>query len=264
MGNLEIHKEKHEFALCVESLSLLLQKKNSGNSVIFSDDTLFHRMVTVLRLQVGDTCVFFDRDVFIKALITTFVGKKQVHVTIQSIQPTIVLYPKITFLLPLLKRDDLESALYALTEVGVNTIQLISTQKSGAQWSQQRDNERIARIVIAAAEQSKNFAYPHVKAPISLQAALKEYNDGGDTTTKIFFDPEGRKIFDVMQVLHGAQPKHILLLVGPEGDLNLEEKKLVQVNNFTFCALTPTIMRATQAAAFAAGFVRSLLVSALL
>lgn len=257
MDDGRLYKEKHEFALCVESLSLLIQKKGSGNSVIFSDDKLFHRMATVLRLQIGDTCVFFDREVFITTTITAFVGKKQVHVTIQSVQPTVALYPNITFLLPLLKRDDLESALYSLVEVGVNTIQLVSTQKTGNQWSSDRDSERIQRILIAAAEQSKNFAYPQVKAPISLQAALKEYSG---TATKIFFDPKGKKIFDVMQTLHSAQPEQVLLLVGPEGDLNLEEKKMVQANNFIFCALTPTIMRAVQAAAFAAGFVRSLLV----
>ena len=80
---------------------------------------------------------------------------------------------------------------------------------------------------------------------------------------RILLMAQGRKIFDVMQTLHSAQPEHVLLLVGPEGDLNLEEKKMVQANNFIFCALTPTIMRAMQAAAFAASFVRSLLVSAL-
>ena len=261
MDDAGARKEKHEFALCVESLYLLVQKKGSGSSVIFSDDKLFHRIVTVLRLRIGDTCVFFDREIFIIATIMAFVGKKHIHVTIQSVQSTTALRPKVTFLLPLLKRDDLESALYGLTEVGINTIQLIFTQKTGNQWSQDRDSERIQRIVIAAAEQSKNFAYPHVKAPISLQAALKEYgDDDGDATAKIFFDPEGRKIFDVMGELHGKQPEHVLLLVGPEGDLNLEEKKMVQANNFIFCALTPTIMRAMQAAAFAAGFVRSLLV----
>jgi len=260
MDDVGAYKEKHEFALSVELLSLLIQKKGSGDSVIFSDDKLFHRIVTVLRLRIGDTCVFFDREIFITATIIAFVGKKQVHITIQSVQSTTALHPKITFLLPLLKRDDLESALYSLAEVGVNTIQLVSTQKTGNQWSRDRDNERIQRIIIAAAEQSKNFAYPHVKAPISLQAALKEYSDAA---AKIFFDPKGRKFFDVMQTLHSAQPEHVLLLVGPEGDLNLEEKKMVQTNNFIFCALTPTIMRATQAAAFAAGFVRSLLVSAL-
>ena len=255
------HKEKHEFALYIESLSLLVQKKGPGSVLVFSDEKLFHRMATVLRLCIDDSIVFFDREIFVKATITAFVSKKQIHVTIQSIQSTTVFHPEITFLLPVLKRDDLETALYALVEVGVNAIQLVFTRKTGNQWSGSRNSERIQRIIIAAAEQSKNFAYPQVKAPIPLEVALKDYS-GAQYTKKLFFDPAGKKFFDVIQTLHGDKPERVVLFVGPEGDLSLEEKKMVQAHNFIFCALTPTIMRAAQAAALAAGFVRSLLVSA--
>lgn len=253
------HKEKHEFALHIQSLSALVQKKGPGSTVIFSDEKLFHRMVTVLRLTINDSCVFFDRDLFIAATVAAFKGKKEVHVLIQSVQPTNLLYPKITFLLPMLKRDDYETALYALAEAGVTDIQLVFTKKTGNQWVSSRDSDRAQRILIAAAEQSKNFAYPQLRPPISLDVALKQ---NSEAAIKIFFDPQGKSFFDVMNVLHNNHPKDIVLLVGPEGDLSLEEKKMVRENNFIFCALTPTIMRAVQAAAVAACFVRSLLVSA--
>lgn len=254
-----VHKDTHEFAVYKESLSLLLQKQGPGSSVIFSDEKLFHRMVTVLRLRVGDGCIFFDKERYIVAKIESFVGKKQIQVIVESVHPTTILRPNITFLLPMLKRDDYESALYALTEVGVSTIQLVFTQKTGNCWSKERDNDRAQRILIAAAEQSKNFAYPRLKAPISLEVALQEQRDVGGGV-KIFFDPQGSHFFDVMNRLHDDRPEHVVLLIGPEGDLTLEEKKMVRTNKFIFCALTPTIMRAVQAAALAAGFVRSLLV----
>ncbi|HLW72566.1 MAG TPA: RsmE family RNA methyltransferase [Candidatus Babeliales bacterium] len=258
-----VHAEKHEFALHVESLSLLIQEKDPGDSLIFSDEKLFHRMMTVLRLRIGDTCIFFDQKIYITAVLRAFVGKKEVHVEIQIVQLTTVLHPKITFLLPVLKRDDYESALYALAETGVNTIQLVFTHKTENQWSGSRDSERARRILIAAAEQSKNFAYPTLKTPVFLQEALKEYDESGDKTVKIFFDPMGSRFFDVAQTLYSKQPEHILLFVGPEGDLTIEEKKMVRTHNFIFCALTPTILRAVHAATLAAGSVRSLLVSVL-
>jgi 16S rRNA (uracil1498-N3)-methyltransferase len=254
MDNAALHKEEHEFALYVKSLSLLVQKKNPHDHIILSDDTLFHRIVTVLRLSIGDTCILFDQKIYVKASIANFTGKKHVTTTILLIEQTVILRPYITFLLPLLKRDDLEAALYTLTEVGVNTIQLISTSKAH-QLSWQRDSDRIQRIIISAAEQSKNFAYPNVKAPIALEIALQEYHD---VATKIFFDPQGKKLFNIMHLLHNTQSKDILLLIGPEGDLTREEKKIIQTNNFIFCALTPTILRAKQAAALSAGFIRSL------
>jgi 16S rRNA (uracil1498-N3)-methyltransferase len=257
MGDTATHKDKHEFALYKESLSLLIQYKVPGDSFSLSDETLFHRMMTVLRLKNGDQCILFDRDAYIIVIVDAFVGKKQVQVTINSIHSTVVLQPQITFLLPMLKREDYEAALYSLVEVGVNSIQLIFTQKTGNKWVGERDKERAQRIMIAAAEQSKNFAYPQLHEPISLQEALKKYSN---CESKLFFDPQGNSFFDIMHMLHSAQPSHILLLVGPEGDLTLEEKEIARKNKFVFCALTSTIMRAVQATGLAAGFIRSLLV----
>jgi 16S rRNA (uracil1498-N3)-methyltransferase len=250
-------KEKHEFALFIESLSSVLQEKKAGGTIIFSDEKLVHRIANVLRLSIGDHCILFDRSTQIVVQVAGL-EKKRVSMMVQSVRKTIILQPTITFLLPLLKRDDYESSLYALTEVGVNEIQLVFTQKTAHQWAGARDKERAERILIAAAEQSKNFSYPQLQEPISLETALKKY---ATASTKVFFDPEGKKMFDVMHMIHNSKVNNVVLLVGPEGDLNVEEKKIVQVNGFIFCALTPTIMRAVQAASLGAGFVRSLLVS---
>lgn len=256
MGKQKAYKDKHEFALWIESLSLLIQKKTVNDTIIITDDKLLHRMMHVLRLNIEDSCIFFDQEVYATVIIQAYIGKKQIQVLVSAIHSTIKLQPHVTFLLPLLKRDDYEAALYALTEVGVNAIQLIYTQKTGNQWSGDRDKDRAERILIAAAEQSKNFAYPTLYEPILLTQALKKYSN---VTNKLFFDPQGKHLFDVMKALRNDSPDHIVLLVGPEGDLDSEEKKLVLANNFIFCALTPTIMRAVQAAALSAGFVRSLL-----
>jgi RsmE family RNA methyltransferase len=249
-----IEKEKHEFALFVESLSLLIQGKSTGDTLIVVDEKLAHRIINVLRLKEEDVCVLFDRHIQASVIIAGL-GKKQIRVTIHSTQATITLQPTITFLFPLLKRDDYESALYALTEVGVNTIQLVFTQKTAHHWAGNRDSERAERILISAAEQSKNFSYPYIKDPIHLEVALQKYNQAD---LKVFFDPEGKNLFDVMHSVHDSNVKNIVLLVGPEGDLHIEEKKMVQEKGFLFCTLTPTVMRAVQAAALGAGFFRSL------
>jgi 16S rRNA (uracil1498-N3)-methyltransferase len=250
------NKERHEFALFVEALSLLVQHKKAGDYLLVSNETLVHRMINVLRLRLNDQCVLFDRNVQVFVVITEFIGKKQIQVKLQSIKNTLLLSPSLTFLLPVLKRDDYEAALYALTEVGVNRIQLVFTHKTSHQWSGNKDLERAQRIIIGAAEQSKNFAYPELKAPIMLEVALQQYRA---SSAKVFFDPEGMPFFEVMQQLHTNKSEDVLLLVGPEGDLHSEEKKIVQNEGFIFCSLTPTIMRAVQAATLGAGFVRSLL-----
>src|SRR4030095_5339008 len=250
-------KEKHEFALFVESLGLLIQTVGPGQIFIISDEQLVHRITIVLRLGINDNCVVFDRTLYASCIIVAFVGKKQIHMKIQSKQCTIAVRPAITFLLPLLKKDDYEGALYALVEIGVTTIQLVSTQKTAGTWSDDHSWDRAQRIIIAAAEQSKNYCFPVLKAPVALDVALRDMDT--NESVKIFFDPAGKQCFSVMQMLHGSQPHAIVLLIGPEGDLSVEEKEIVRKKNFIFCALTPTIVRAVQAAALGAGLVRSLL-----
>lgn len=253
------HTEKHEFALFVETLSLLIANIKIGTEFTISDEKLFHRMGTVLRLKVGDVCILFDQTLQVACAVHAFTGKKHIHFVLHKKTLNVQQHPHITFLLPMLKRDDYESALYALAELGVNRIQLVYTQKTSQQWAGQRDIDRAERILIAAAEQSKNFAYPELQSPISLDRALHEH---GSTEKRIFFDAAGTSFFSVMKILHENKPQRIVLLIGPEGDLSAEEKKMVEEKGFIFCALTPTIVRAVQAAALGAGFVRSLANSA--
>jgi 16S rRNA (uracil1498-N3)-methyltransferase len=248
-----VSQEKHEFAFYIPLLSSML---GSNKTLMISDETLVHRMMVVLRLSVGDNVIFFDRNTYINADIAAFMKKKQLSVVINSVHTTVALKPTIVFLLPMLKRDDWQTALYALTEMGVNDIQLIFTQKSLHQWSEDRDRERAERIIIAAAEQSKNFAYPQLHVPLFLEQALEKYDA---IKSKLFFDPHGDSLFTVMNALHVQQPEQLLLCVGPEGDLTAQEKKMVQDCGFMLCALTPTIMRAVQAVSCAAGCIRSLL-----
>ena len=247
-------KKKHEFALFVNSLSLLTQGKKPADELVLSDENIVHRIMHVLRLRIKDECILFDKHIKISAIITAFIGKKQISLTIQSIHETTILKPHITFLLPMLKRDDLQAALYGLAEIGVTVIQLVFTQKTEHSWNNKRDGERAERIMISAAEQSKNFVYPEIRHPIALDEALKQY---GATEIKIFFDPEGNNAFDVMQAMRNTKTCDIVLLIGPEGDLHQKEKELVKKEGFLFCALTPTVIRAFQAAILGAGFIRS-------
>lgn len=246
-------EQKHEFALFVAGLSFLVENIREGDELVITDETLYHRMVHVLRLSVDESCIFFDAVVHVYCIIGQYSGKKQIHGIISIKQNNTPLFPKITFLLPFLKRDDYETALYDLAAVGINTIQLITTQKTHSSSWTIKDEERAQRILISAAEQSKNFVFPELKAPVFLASAIK----GSSAHKKIFFDPQGQGIITILTAFSQEKDQEIVLLVGPEGDLTQEEKKLVQENYFILSALTPTILRAVQAASLGAGIVRS-------
>ena len=243
----------HEFAFFVPQLNIV----NAQQNYIIHDSELIHRMIQVLRLQVGDTCILFDSHMHTVATIQEIIKNKTINVRIIKSIPTSSLEPKITFLLPILKKEALEEAVYSLVEMGVNRIVLVTTAKTQRHWGGDKELQRLQRIYIAAAEQAKQFASVELIAPMQLKKALEQYVQ--NKKIALFFDAQGTILRDSFLFRKDSDKHEIIALIGPEGDLIEEEKQLVDKYGFVRIKLTPTILRASQAAALGAGIIRSLL-----
>lgn len=218
---------------------------NKVGTITITDKALVDRMSKVLRLQINQTCILFNRIIYASFVITQITAKT-ITGTIKDIHNTIALKPYITLLLPLLKRDALETAIYGAVEAGVSEIQLVFTQKVQRKWGGHKELERLQRIVVAAAEQSKWYQFPEVHEPLTLEAVLNKYQD-----KKLFFaDPEGTTIEKITS--------DCAILVGPEGDLTEQEKMVLQKYSVNFFKLTPTILRACQAAIISVALFRTI------
>ncbi len=246
--------EKHLFALHHADLSDEIAGARIGAEISIADSDLTHRIVSILRVEVGESLILFDRNMHAIVSLLSSVKNKLVKVTLQEKNKNSFYSPEIIFLLPVLKKESLETALYSLAEMGVTKIQLVHTQKSQQRW-EPREMERAQKIIIAAAEQSKNFGYPQLIAAKPLSAVIKQLSS---ESNKLFFDPAGSCLDKQLDQLK-ANSNSIILAIGPEGDLTGEEKELLKKADFSFTALTPTILRASQAAAVAAGIIRSYL-----
>lgn len=251
---------KHEFALHIKELSDTLAALNKGALFTIDDDVLCHRMSNVLRLQANDKVVLFDRFVNAHCCISAIQGKRRVVFELLFKENNCAVLPMITCALPLLKRDDFEEALSILAELGVNTIQLVITDKSVKSWGKDKELERLERILVAAAEQSKCFAMPQIKAPLLLEDFCAEYAD--KESVKIYFDAQGESLVSCMNkslaVSDQVKQQVFVLMVGPEGDLTSSEKERVRKAGFVFCKLTPTVLRAVHAVCVGVGAFRSL------
>lgn len=234
---------KHQFALYIPDIS------TGTNECI--DELLLHRIIHVIRLNVGEHCMVFNRDVHAQAKIIT-IDKKAIVFNVETLIPNQILKPPIHFFLPLLKRESLEQAVYGLTELGVTEIYLTRTEKSLKIISEKQFN-RLHKIIIAAAEQSKNFAFPTLKSPSELSDVVKQL-----PKQSIFFDPAGESFEKILNQLD-TNIGPIGLLIGPEGDLTSPEKELLKQHKVAFSRLTPTILRSFQAAIVGVGIIRSLI-----
>ena len=216
-----------------------------------TDKDLLHRLISVLRVQPNDHLLLFDATHHVTCTIIA-ITKKEVTVRVLERQHNTTVTPKIIWLLPLLEREDFEEALYVLTAMGATEIYPVITQKSRQNWGNEKERERAMRIMVAAAEQSKQFVLPTMQKTVTLQEATKTAG------TKLFFDAQGQPAYEVITQLQ-KEGGPFLCLVGPEGDLTEVEKELVRENNFIFCKLTPTILRASHAVTVGMGLLRSCL-----
>jgi len=246
--------DHHIFALYYPLLSERYGVVPVDSSFEFDDRELVHRMTRVLRLHTGKELVLFDRDKHMHVTIQA-TSEKKATLFVKEAKENHPLQPTINLGLPLLKRRDLEEAIYAATEVGMNSIHLIETDKCERACDKQALYERLERVSIAAAEQAKQFALPPIHTPVPLEVWLQR-----STGITIFFDPDGSALYEVAGTLRDQQPQTINLLVGPEGDLISKEKETLRAKEATFCSLTPTVLRAHQAIAVGCGAIRALLI----
>lgn len=248
--------DTHQFALYYEPVAVIVQERRQDIYHI-TDPEMVHRIVTILRLEKSDKIILFNTAYHVFATITGFEPKKSVTIEVNSVEHNKQQIPVINWVLPLLKRDAFESALYTLTEMGVQSIQPVLTQKTIRFFGGDREVSRCKKILIAAAEQSKQFVLPELQPIIPLDLWLLKSQ--APSAVKIFFDPLGCSLKEAMSIIEQHKPCEIIAAAGPEGDLTYEEKQRLTDQGFIFVALTKTVLRAEQAIAVGLGALRSLL-----
>jgi len=239
--------EKHEFALYYKGLSVDVVV---GNFLLIDDVELVRRVCSVLRLSVNDKCVLFSSSIRATCIISV-IQKKSFSCKVIMVAPVLALQPSITLMLPLLKREALENVVYNATAMGVGVIQLVSTEKT-AHWSGAKELDRLMRIAIAAAEQSKQFVLPLIIEPIILPMFLEKPLQ---CSIALHADVEGICFQKIISTF--SYKESFLLSVGPEGDLTALERDLLLKAGFTFVRLTPSILKSENAFNVLIGIVRS-------
>lgn len=252
-----MHKteDKHLFAVYVGGL-FTKQKPTANASITITDEDLVHRIIVVLRMQIGDELQLFDDSNHYLSCITDIKKTKALTIKINAVMQNAKPKLEINFVLPVLKKEALEETIYSLTEIGVTSIHLAITSKGQKQLTD-KEFMRLHKIKIAAAEQSKNFNVPHIAPPIALEKWCNGFNANG--MPALLFDPAGKSALELLSALKQKKTNKIFCTIGPEGGLTQTEIQMLSQYGFNLCKLTSTTLRALQAAAVGAGLLASLL-----
>ncbi|HBR70710.1 TPA: hypothetical protein DIC20_01345 [Candidatus Dependentiae bacterium] len=235
---------EHEFALYYPVLSKKLEEK----LLHIAEKELVHRISRILRLNLKDSLIFFDKTKHAQVIITS-IDKKEVVVEVTRVFDNESIQPELVIQLGLLKREALENTIEALTVFGVNKIQLFMSEKVSRKWGGQKEFERLERVMIAAAEQSKQFVLPQLEAPILFEKMIKQQH----LKRAIFCDPSGNSLIPLIC----KDLEDLVVLIGPEGDLTLPEKEILCQQGYDAYRLTKSILRSELAATLVAGIIRT-------
>jgi RsmE family RNA methyltransferase len=249
-------KTAHEFALSIHTDTTTRHaclQVHAPTPLLLRDTSLVHRLIQVLRVKQGDIIVLFDQEYHGRFRIEHCRDKREVEVTRLSLDKNQALTPTVHWALPLLEPQAWEEALMGLTVLGATTIQPLMTQKAFRTSFTARLLERQQRLMVAAAEQSKQFILPAMRSPMTVEQWL--VNLGSPT---IFFDVAGKEAHELITFIRSQNPLELTCMVGPAGDLTTQEKQRLLDHKVDFYRLTVPILRSQQAAFMGMGLIRCL------
>ena len=212
-------------------------KKESNNFILEEYD--IHHITKVMRLNVGDFIeVVYDSICYECEIVN--VSKNIMVKKIKEIQKLEKEFGEITLVIPVLKEFKMDLILQKATELGIDNIIPIRTERSVVKIDSKKEEKKLERwksIVKEASEQSKRLTIPNIS---NIKDIKDLKNIDGDKIICSTREPKNNlKIF--LQK-HNKCDK-MLLVVGPEGGFTLKEENAFIENGFIPVTLGKNIMR---------------------
>lgn len=206
-----------------------------GQAVELPSEVLRH-VRSVLRLDAGDECDLFDGHGCVAAgkLLEDF-RVSVVRVT-RAPEPTC----QLSLIQGLPKGEKLELVLQKGTELGVSRFLATQMTRSIGRLKPEREQKRQQRwekIIQEAARQSGQAYLPQLRIESSLEEALA----GVDAELKLLLWEESSQPLN--QLLPKEPPRHVAVIVGPEGGVTAEEALLAERAGYLPVSLGPRILR---------------------
>lgn len=211
---------------------------NTGNTIELTE-SVFHHWVRVLRAKEQEQAIFFNGKGGEYRVTLTEINKKNAFVSVDHFEPADRTPPfKVVLGQVMSKGDRMDYAIQKATELGVTTIQLLTSERCEMRLKYDRDQKKIDHwqsVAIAACEQCGMNIVPNVLAPISLTDWVKSAQL-----------PQSRFVLapnkDQENVVLNSQPD-LALLIGPEGGLSEAEIETANQNHFQSWCIGDRVLR---------------------
>lgn len=249
--------QKHLFSLYDKELSVTIQSVKFDEPFLLNEE-LTYRISQILRLHSGEKIILFDQNIHGEVeIILSKKGRNDIiHGKIKQLNKNNCLNPQIILYPALLKKPAFEEIYYVAAQMGATAIHPLLTKKVSREWGGAKEQQRLELIAVAAMEQAKQFIMPTMHAPQELTKIT--YEPTKPSVKKIYFEAGTKPCSILTQELIQQNYSKILVAFGPEGGFTPEDLAFLNNQGFEGYALTPTILRSTEAVTVGLGILRSL------
>ena len=210
---------------------------NTCNTIELTE-SVFHHWVRVLRAKVQEKAIFFNGKGGEYRVTLTEINKKNAFVSVDHFEAIDRTAPfKVILGQVMSKGDRMDYAIQKATELGVTTIQLLTSDRCEMRLKYDRDQKKLDHwqsVAVAACEQCGMNIVPKVLAPISIEEWIQT-----DLPISRFVMAPNK---DQKNVLLDAQPE-LALLIGPEGGLSESEIGLSNQHGFVNWCIGDRVLR---------------------
>ena len=210
---------------------------NTGNTIELTE-SVFHHWVRVLRAKVQEKAIFFNGKGGEYRVTLTEINKKNAFVSVDHFEAIDRTAPfKVILGQVMSKGDRMDYAIQKATELGVTTIQLLTSNRCEMRLKYDRDQKKLDHwqsVAVAACEQCGMNIVPKVLAPISIE----EWIQTDLPISRLVMAPNK----DQKNVLLDAQAE-LALLIGPEGGLSESEIGLSNQHGFVNWCIGDRVLR---------------------
>lgn len=211
-----------------------------SHSLVELDDKAAQHIVKVLRMKKGFKLQLFDGSGTYYPAELVQADKKQVTAqTGEGFCPDTE-SPLYTSLGLVISRGDrMDYAVQKASELGLNHLTPLFSERCEVKLNDERQLKRQQHwqhVAISASEQCGRATVPDIAEPMALNDWLQVQTE--DSLKLVLHHRDTQNLSDI-----AAPPKHVCLLIGPEGGLTEVEINMAKEASFLPCTLGPRVFR---------------------
>ena len=231
-------------------LTVIAEKENideNNGKILIKDKSDCNHIQNVYRLNIGDELRIIDGEYEYFTKIIE-ISKKEVAVKIsEKKEDSYSLNVNIDVAMGILKNDKMNLAIQKLTEIGVNRIIPLKTERVVVKINEKKEKWDV--VVREALKQCRGIKFTEI-TPVKKLAEV-DYSK----YDKIIFAYENSDESKSLSEIIEKEDKNILYIIGPEGGITQEEVDFLKNNKAIEISLGKRILRAETAAIVVCGII---------